>query len=139
VAQGVELEAAWRPFNELSLSSAFTYTDTAYANDLVGDAKGSPLSPSLSRLPGKQMSNAPRNVMTNAVTWTPRLGSSGLTGLAYVNARTSSRYNTGSNLSPNKVQQGFTVVNARLGVRGPDEPGRSNSGPRTCSTRITPR
>jgi iron complex outermembrane receptor protein len=121
VAQGVELEAAWRPFRELSLSSAFTYTDTAYANDLVGDAKGSPLSPSLSRLPGKQMSNAPRNVMTNAVTWTPRLGSSGLTGLAYVNARTSSRYNTGSNLSPNKVQQGFTVVNARLGVRGPDE------------------
>jgi len=121
VAQGLELEAAWRPVPDLSLSSAFTYTDTAYANDLVGDAKGSPLTPSLSRLPGKQLSNAPRNVMTNAVTWTPRLGSSGLTGLVYVNARSSTRYNTGSNLSPNKVQQGFTVVNARIGVRGPDE------------------
>jgi iron complex outermembrane receptor protein len=88
---------------------------------LVGNADGAPLSPSLSRLPGKQLSNAPRNVWTNAVTWTPAIGSTGLTGLVYVNARSSSRYNTGSNLAPNKVQQGFTVVNARIGVRGPDE------------------
>ena len=121
VAQGVELEAAWRATSDLSLSSAFTYTDTAYANQLVGNADGAPLSPSLSRLPGKQLSNAPRNVWTNAVTWTPAIGSTGLTGLVYVNARSSSRYNTGSNLSPNKVQQAFTVVNARIGVRGPDE------------------
>jgi outer membrane receptor protein involved in Fe transport len=121
VAQGVELEAAWRATHDLSLSSAYTYTDTAYADQLVGNASGAPLSPSLSRLPGKQLSNAPRNVWTNAITWTPAIGSTGLTGLVYVNARSSSRYNTGSNLAPNKVQQGFTVVNARIGVRGPDE------------------
>jgi outer membrane receptor protein involved in Fe transport len=121
VAQGVELEAAWRATSNLSLSAAYTYTDTAYADQLVGDADGAPLSPSLSRLPGKQLSNAPRNVWTNAVTWTPAIGSTGLTGLVYVNARSSSRYNTGSNLAPNKVQQGFTVVNARIGVRGRDE------------------
>ena len=121
IAQGVELEAAYRLGRHLRLASAYTYTDTAYADDLVGDAKGSPLSPSLSRLPGKQLSNAPRNVVTNSVTWTPAIGSSGLTGLVFINARTASRYNTGSNLSPNKVQQGFTVVNARLGVRGPND------------------
>jgi iron complex outermembrane receptor protein len=121
VAQGVELEAAWRATSDLNLTSAYTYTDTAYASQLVGNGDGAPLSPSLSRLPGKQLSNAPRNVWTNAVTWTPAIGSTGLTGLVYVNARSSSRYNTGSNLSPNKVQQGFTVVNARIGVRGPDE------------------
>jgi iron complex outermembrane receptor protein len=121
IAKGVELEAAWRPMQHLSLTSAATYADTSYADQLVGDASGSPLSPSLSRLPGQQMSNAPRTVLTNAVTWTPPIGSSGWTGLAYVNVRTSSHYNTGSNLAPNKVQKGFTVVNARLGLRAPDE------------------
>ena len=121
IAKGVELEAAWRPLPHLSLSSAATYADTQYADQLVGDAVGSPLSPSLSRLPGQQMSNAPRTVLTNAVTWTPPIGASGWTGLAYVNARTSSHYNTGSNLAANKVQKGFTVVNARLGLRAPDE------------------
>jgi iron complex outermembrane receptor protein len=40
IAQGLELEAAWRPISDLSLSSAATYTDTAYADQLVGDASG---------------------------------------------------------------------------------------------------
>src|SRR3546814_16896080 len=32
-----------------------------------------------------------------------------------------SDYNTGSDLFPEKEQDGFTVVNARIGLRGPDQ------------------
>ena len=33
----------------------------------------------------------------------------------------SSDYNTGSDLFPQKQQDGFAIVNARIGVRGPDD------------------
>jgi outer membrane receptor protein involved in Fe transport len=55
------------------------------------------------------------------MTWTPELGSGGLTGLVYVDGRATSGYNTGSDLFPQKEQESYTVFNARLGVRGPDE------------------
>ena len=48
-------------------------------------------------------------------------GSSGLTGLVYVDGRMTSDYNTGSDLFPQKGQDGYALFNARLGVRGPDE------------------
>src|SRR3546814_2874172 len=35
--------------------------------------------------------------------------------------RMSSDYNTGSDLFPQKEQDGYAIVNARVGVRGPDE------------------
>ena len=57
---------------------------------------------------------------TGAVSWTPELGSSGLTGLAYVDFRNTSAVNTGSDLDFEKRQKGYTLVNARVGVHGPD-------------------
>lgn len=121
ISKGVELEAQWRPIQDLTLSSGITYADTRYADNLVGDAAGSALSPSLNRLPGQQISNAPKTVATYSLSWTPQIGGSGLSGLVFVNARTTSSYNTGSNLAANKIQEGYTVVNARLGLRGPDD------------------
>jgi hypothetical protein len=41
--------------------------------------------------------------------------------LFYVDGRHTSSYNTGSNLDLEKMQKAFTTVNARVGVRGPDE------------------
>lgn len=121
ISKGVELEAQWRPIQDLTLSTGLTYADTRYADNLVGDAQGTPLSPSLNRLPGQPLSNAPKTVATYSMSWTPRIGGTDLSGLVFVNARTTSSYNTGSNLAPNKVQDGYTVVNARLGLRGPDD------------------
>lgn len=121
VSKGFELEAQWRPTRHLTLSGGLTHANTRYADNLVGDAQGSPLSPSLNRLPGQPMSNAPKTVATYSAAWTPPIGGSGLTGLAFINARTTSAFNTGSNLAANKIQAGYTVVNARLGVRGPED------------------
>jgi iron complex outermembrane recepter protein len=121
IAKGVEIESSIQPARYLDIGLGLTYTDTRYADNLVGDASGSPLNPALRRLPGERLSNAPEFVVTSSVSWTPPLGSTGLSGLFFVNARTSSDYNTGSGLGLNKVQDGYTVVNARIGIRGPDQ------------------
>ena len=120
-SEGVELEAAFLATPTVNLMAGVTYVESKYEDDLVGDDKGSPLSPSLKRLPGEQLSNAPELVSTASVTWTPAIGNSGLTGLVYFNARYSDDYNTGSNLAGQKVQDSYTVVNARLGIVGRDD------------------
>ena len=120
-SQGVELELALRPAQNFRVAAGFTYTDSGYRDDLVGNRNGAPLDPALRRLPGSQLSNAPYIVATSSVTWTPSLGHGGLTGLVYVDGRLTSDYNTGSDLFPQKGQDGFFVANARVGIRGPDE------------------
>jgi len=121
VAQGVELEASINPVRHVNVTMGLTYTDTAFENDLVGRDSGSALDPALRLLPGDNMSNAPEVTATASLSYTPPLGNTGLTGLFYVNARTTSDYNTGSDLLFGKEQDGFTLVNARIGIRGPDD------------------
>jgi outer membrane receptor protein involved in Fe transport len=105
----------------VAFTAGYTLADTKFRNNLVGRNTGAPLDPALFLLPGQALSNAPRNVVTSSIAWTPRLGSSGLSGLIYVDQRTTSDYNTGSDLFPEKKQDGFTTVNARVGIRGPKE------------------
>ena len=120
-SQGVELEAAIRPARNFRVAAGFTYTDASYRTNLVGNQTGAPLDPALRVLPGSNLSNAPELVTTGSVTWTPDIGSSGLTGLFYIDGRMTSDYNTGSDLFPQKGQDGFAIFNARVGLRGPDE------------------
>jgi len=120
-SQGIEIEALVRPRRDMSLSLGLTLADTKYRGDLVGNSNGVPLDPALRVLPGNHLSNAPERVFTGAFTWTPRLGNSGLTGLFYVDARLTDDYNTGSDLFPQKSEDAYAVVNARLGVRGANQ------------------
>ncbi|HKT77968.1 MAG TPA: TonB-dependent receptor, partial [Sphingobium sp.] len=46
---------------------------------------------------------------------------SGLSALFYVDGRMSSDFNTGSDLFPEKEQDGYAVFNARVGIRGPQQ------------------
>ena len=121
IAQGVELEASVYPAPNFAVTAGFTYSDTKYKNDLVGKSTGSALANELFQLPGSNLSNAPKYVVTGSVAWTPDIGSSGLSGLVYVDTRMTSDYNTGSDLLPEKAQDGFAIVNARLGLRGPEQ------------------
>ncbi len=119
VSTGVEIEAAFYPRRDLTLTAGLTYADTRYRNDLVGRDTGAPLDSALFLLPGDNLSNAPKITVTSSLSWTPRLGSSGLTGLFYIDARLTSDYNTGSDLFPEKEQDSYALVNARVGIRGP--------------------
>ncbi len=120
-AQGFELEASMVPADNFRVAAGLTYAKTSYRDNLVGNKSGAPLDSALRKLPGDNLSNAPELVATSSVTWTPEIGNSGLTGLFYVDARLTSDYNTGSDLFPQKGQDGYALVNARVGVRGPDE------------------
>lgn len=119
--QGFELEAQLVPVRDFRVAAGLTYASTKYRSDLVGNKAGAPLDPALRKLPGDNLSNAPELVATGSVTWTPPLGNSGLSGLVYVDGRMTSDYNTGSDLFPQKEQDGYALFNARVGVRGPDE------------------
>ncbi|MEL7727933.1 TonB-dependent receptor [Citromicrobium bathyomarinum] len=121
VAKGVEAELSLRPARYLTTNFGLTYADTKYEDNLIGDDSGAPLDPALRLLPGDNLSNAPEITATASVSYTPPLGDSGLSGLFYLNTRMTSDYNTGSDLLYGKEQDGFILVNGRIGVRGPDE------------------
>lgn len=121
VSQGVELEASLVPARDFRVGLGLTYADTHYRNQLVGNDAGGPLDQALRRLPGQQLSNAPEIVSTASVAWTPPLGNSGLSGLIYFDARMTGDYNTGSDLFPQKIQDGYALFNGRIGIRGKDE------------------
>ena len=121
VTQGVELEAVLSPSRYLQVAAGFTYADTKYRNNLVGNSSGAPLDQALRELPGNNLSNAPKAVTTGSITWTPPIGSSGLSGLVYFDTRMTSDYNTGSDLFPQKGQDGYAVFNGRIGIRGADD------------------
>ncbi|WP_033920015.1 TonB-dependent receptor [Sphingomonas sp. 37zxx] len=121
LAQGVELEAQMVPIRDLRIAAGLTYADTTFRDNLVGNDSGAPLNQALRKLPGQNLSNAPQIVATSSVAWTPDLGSSGLSGLFYIDGRLTDDFNTGSDLFPQKMQDSFLLVNARFGVRGPDQ------------------
>jgi iron complex outermembrane recepter protein len=120
-ARGVELEGVIAPSSTFRVGLGLTYTDTSYRNNLVGTKAGTPLAAALRKLPGDNLSNAPELVTTGSITWTPPVGTNGMTGLFYLDGRLTGDYNTGSDLFPQKEQDGFGVVNARIGLRGADE------------------
>ena len=118
-SQGVEIEAFTRPMPFLDLNAGVTYADTKYRNNLVG-ADGRPLTNFLFQLPGRRVSNSNKWTITGAAAWTPPIGNTGLSALVYADARHMTGFNTGSDLDLEKYQGSFTVVNGRLGVRGPN-------------------
>ncbi len=116
VAQGVEIEAAITPVRDIRASLGITYSDTSYEDHLVGSNTGAPLDPQLRLLPDDNLSNAPELVATASFTYTPAIGASGMRGLFYINARAVDDYNTGSDLLYGKEQDGYLVVNGRVGI-----------------------
>ena len=58
--------------------------------------------------------------MTGAVAWTPQISET-LSALAYFDFRYTSALNTGSDLDFEKIQPGFVVANARIGLYGRDK------------------
>jgi iron complex outermembrane receptor protein len=118
-SRGIEVEAFFRPIADVNGSLGVTYAHTRYRKNLIG-AGGYALVPALFQLPGSRVSNAPDFTVTGSLGWTPRLGSSGLRGLFYIDGRHQSKFNTGSDLDREKLDNGYTVFNGRVGVGGPE-------------------
>ncbi|MDO9368996.1 MAG: TonB-dependent receptor [Sphingopyxis sp.] len=120
-SEGFELETSLVPARNFRMTAGLTYAKTKYRSQLVGNNSGAPLDQALRLLPGNNLSNAPELVATGSIAWTPDIGSGGMSGLVYIDGRMTSDYNTGSDLFPQKAQDGYAIFNARIGVRGPDE------------------
>ncbi len=111
---GIEAEVLWQPTIEgLMVQGGVTYADTKYGNDLLPD-------PELVELPGNQMSFAPKWSGNASVTYEWDIGSN-LLGRFNVGAKYMSEYNTGSDLDPQKLQDGYALVNARVGFGRQDQ------------------
>jgi len=119
-SRGVELEFFTRPLPNLTINVGGIYANTRYRKNLVG-ANGDATSALLFQLPGRRLSNSAEFTATGSIGWTPPIGGSGLRGLVYLDARRSSEFNTGSDLDREKLQAAYTVVNGRIGIRGPDQ------------------
>ena len=121
ISEGFEAELSLRPARFLNATMGVTYANTRYETDLIGNDSGAALDSALRLLPGDNLSNAPEVTATASVSYTPPIGDSGLSGLFYLNTRMTGDYNTGSDLLYGKEQDGFILVNGRVGVRGPDD------------------
>jgi len=132
---GVELEAFTRPMQDLSVNGGLVWANTKYRNNLVG-ADGRPLTNALFQLPGRRISNSSQWTATASVAWTPPIGDSGMRALFYVDGRFVSSYNTGSDLDFEKIQDGYQVFNARVGIHGRNDAWAVELWAKTSSTRI---
>lgn len=119
-SKGVDADVVWfMPVDGLSFQGGLTYADTRYNNfaptDLVNEANY----PSLSLLPGNQISFAPLWSVSGAFTYDHEIADN-IRLLANLDAKYTSEYNTGSDLDPNKEQGAMTLVNARVGIGSTD-------------------
>jgi outer membrane receptor protein involved in Fe transport len=108
-SKGVDLDFVWAPpVEHLAFNGGLTYAETTYGNF-------TPPFAALFRLPNNQMSFAPRWSGSLSATYEQPIGGS-LLWRANAGAKHTSRYNTGSDLNPAKLQGAVTLVNARLGI-----------------------
>jgi outer membrane receptor protein involved in Fe transport len=122
-SKGVDFDFVWLPRrgeSNFSMQGGVTYADTRYGNFTPPFAQ-------LARLPNNQVSYAPKWSGSVSMTYDQPVGAS-LLWRGNIGAKTTSHYNTGSDLNPGKEQDGYTLVNARLGLGSRNErPGRRRS------------
>jgi iron complex outermembrane recepter protein len=120
VSQGVDAEILWQPraLRGLMLQSGLMYADTQYGDNIPGGDFVAP-GGQLYKLPGGQMSFAPKWSGSASVTYEWDFGN--LMGRFNIGAKYVSEYNTGSDLDVEKMQDAYTVANARLGIGAQDQ------------------
>ena len=116
---GVDADLDWQtPVEGLRLDGGATYAQTRYGQFTASQLTYPQDFAGFSRLPGSTISYAPLWSGTFSGDYVTPIGG-GLVGRADLAAKYNSTYNTGSDLAPQKVQGGYTVLNGRLGVGNP--------------------
>ncbi|KAK0350474.1 hypothetical protein LTR94_028880, partial [Friedmanniomyces endolithicus] len=118
---GVDADMMWfTPLEGLTLSAGATYTDAEYGVFTAADLTSPARFPQLSLLPGSRPSFAPEWSLSGSVNFDRSIGN-GLRGGFSLSAKYMTEYNTGSDLIPFKMQDGFAVVNGRVTLGSEDE------------------
>ena len=120
-SKGVDADFVWfTPVDGLSLQGGVTYAETQFGEFTAADLSDPTRFNGVFRLPGSQVSFAPRWSSSVSATYERDLTES-LVLRTNLSAKYTSRYNTGSDLHPVKDQDAFTLVNARIGIGSADE------------------
>jgi outer membrane receptor protein involved in Fe transport len=119
-SRGVDTEILWQAASVkgLMLQGGITYANTEYGDTIPGGDFINPTG-ALYKLPGSQVSFAPDLSVSGAVTYEWELDE-GVLARFNIGAKYMSEFNTGSDLDPEKMQDAYTVVNARIGI-GPSD------------------
>ena len=121
ISKGVDADFVWfTPVSGLALQGGVTYAETQFGEFTAADLTDPSRFNAVFRLPGSQVSFAPRWSSSVSATYERDLNDS-LVFRGNISAKYTSRYNTGSDLHPVKDQDAFTLVNARIGVGSVDE------------------
>jgi hypothetical protein len=116
-SKGVDVDFLWfTPVRGLTVQSGLTYAKTEYGDQPVANDPTN----ALALLPGSQMSFAPEWSSSASVTYEHAVGGT-LKAKYNIGAKYVSEYNTGSDLFPFKMQDAFTLVNARVGLGDADD------------------
>lgn len=110
ISKGIELESIFRPASDLTVALNYTLLDTD-VRDIAAGADN-----------GQSLPNAPRHVVTGALTWTPQISDS-VGGLVHIDWRTNSDANTINDPIgvPFTTNDGYSILNARVGLNfGPE-------------------
>ena len=108
-SKGVDADILWQTrIKGLMVQGGVTYADTRYGDDLLPDVD-------LFLLPGNHISFAPLWSGSASMTYEWGFGPD-LVGRFNIGAKYMSEHNTGSDLDPQKIQDGYALVNARIGI-----------------------
>ncbi|TXH70937.1 MAG: TonB-dependent receptor [Lysobacteraceae bacterium] len=111
-SQGLDADLLWKNGGWM-FQGGLTYADTQYGDDPLPDAD-------LALLPGNTASFAPKWAVTGSVGYDWDIGER-LKARFNVGAKYMSEYNTGSDLDPPKVQDAYTLMNARFAIGSRDD------------------
>lgn len=115
-SRGVDADFAWfTPVEGLVLSGGVTYTDTKYGDFTAADLTVPGNFPQLSLLPGARASFAPEWSTTASIAFDRSIGN-GLQFGFNLTGKYMTEFNTGSDLLPYKMQDGFGVLNGRISL-----------------------
>jgi outer membrane receptor protein involved in Fe transport len=109
-SQGVDVDLVWNtPLRQLTLQGGVTYAQTEIEEFGAAAAFFSPVRNN------DRLSFAPKWSGSLSATFEQPVGAN-LLFRSNIGAKYTSKYNTGSNLDPLKMQDAFTLVNARIGL-----------------------
>lgn len=116
ISKGIDADFNYAtPVDGLTFQGGVTYAETTISEFTAADLLVASRFNSLRRLPGAQLSFAPKVSVSLAGNYERPIGT-GLTFKTNVTAKYLSDYNTGSDLHPSKAQEAYTLVNARIGI-----------------------
>jgi len=122
VSRGVDLDFLYFPpmVDGLTFQGGVTYAETQFSDFEAADLTNPSRFPSLARLPEARMAFAPKWSSSLAATYERDIAEN-LQFRGNLSVKYQSSYNTGSDLHPIKNQEGFALLNGRVGVGSPDE------------------